>query len=439
MLANRLEEALNDYIWAQKFMRENPVIDYRQLGLRYKLYNWQVLYNAAAVHCKMGLWDKAKDILLAASQEKAGSRASNVEVALENIARKELLSPLFVPEGEVFRPRKQDIDQIQQRDFLGKPKVIVSPVPNDKQGGFDPHHEEKAEQKRDDTPETREMSMTGPYMGQTTGELTVPKGAMVLFFVDEVDRDGMATVTYDGKKGIVPMAMLEAVDRSSKAKRRRGLPPGLKPPARPESHVVDGASVSAPPDSLTPPPPYASATMLGAEPPMYFATSDGNSEQDGGWEQGEEAVVVKVHYRYTVALKVPLDTPYDELQQRIGHKLGQPAKLLRLRHRQQGSQVLKPLDGEGELQDLLKSAEAGRTTLWCQTEHPLDNRTILYQMMALYDYTGEGPEDLQFSEGDTIDILSEVNDEWLEGHCSGHIGIFPSCFASREGEPRKAE
>lgn len=28
-------------------------------------------------------------------------------------------------------------------------------------------------------------------------------------------------------------------------------------------------------------------------------------------------------------------------------------------------------------------------------------------MVALYDYTAQGPEDLEFNEGDTIDILSE--------------------------------
>lgn len=85
-------------------------------------------------------------------------------------------------------------------------------------------------------------------------------------------------------------------------------------------------------------------------------------------------------------------------------------------------------------------------------------------MVALYDYAAQGPEDLEFSEGDTIDILGEgealqvnrihtllhllrseshclsvslshspvVNEEWLEGHSAGNIGIFPSCFAYRE-------
>ncbi|MEQ2285552.1 hypothetical protein AMECASPLE_033076 [Ameca splendens] len=42
MQIDRLEEALSDCIWAQKHMRGNAVIDYRQLGLRYKLYSWQV-------------------------------------------------------------------------------------------------------------------------------------------------------------------------------------------------------------------------------------------------------------------------------------------------------------------------------------------------------------------------------------------------------------
>lgn len=42
-----------------------------------------------------------------------------------------------------------------------------------------------------------------------------------------------------------------------------------------------------------------------------------------------------------------------------------------------------------------------------QTEDPLANRTILYQMVALYDYAAQGPEDLEFSEGNTIDILGE--------------------------------
>uniref|UniRef100_A0A671NUF5 NADPH oxidase activator 1 n=1 Tax=Sinocyclocheilus anshuiensis TaxID=1608454 RepID=A0A671NUF5_9TELE len=123
MMANRLEEALTDCIWAQKYMRENPVIDYKQLGLRYKMYSWQVLYNAAAVHSRLQQWDKAREILMAASQERGAGRSNLIDTALEAISRREVLEPLLVPEGEVFRPRKQEVDQLKPRDFLGEAKV----------------------------------------------------------------------------------------------------------------------------------------------------------------------------------------------------------------------------------------------------------------------------------------------------------------------------
>lgn len=56
-----------------------------------------------------------------------------------------------------------------------------------------------------------------------------------------------------------------------------------------------------------------------------------------------------------------------------------------------------------------------------QAEDPLENRTILYQMVALYDYAAQGPEDLDFSQGDTVDILgegeapAEVKVRWTRG------------------------
>ncbi|KAM6965361.1 NADPH oxidase activator 1 [Aplochiton taeniatus] len=421
MQANRLEEALSDCLWAQKHMRGNQVVDYKQLGLHYKLYSWQVLYNAAAVHSRMGQFDQARDLLLSASQEKGAGRGGTVELALDIISRAEVPAPLMVPEGEVFRPRKQDVEQLQQRDFLGQAKVITSVIPNDDFGGFEPLRMQKPgyyEPKVDGSGDSHYMSVRSHYMARGPGQLTVPGGSLVFFF-SEVDRDGMATVIHDGQKGLIPMTLLDPVDIKSKVKKtKKGipsgipLPPGLKPPTRP--HIQ-----TAPP-----------------EPPQYSPTAYSPTDQFAGSEQGDEAasVVVKVHYRFTIALSVPVDTPYHELRERVAGKLGQPASHLRLRHRQQGSQVLKPLDREEELQTLLGAAEAGRATLWCQTEDPLANRTILYQMVALYDFAAEGPEDLEFSEGDTIDILSEVNEEWLEGHCSGQIGIFPRSFAYKNRE-----
>ncbi|KAK1892352.1 Neutrophil cytosol factor 2 [Dissostichus eleginoides] len=424
MQIDRLEEALSDCIWAQKHMRGNTVIDYRQLGLRFKLYSWQVLYNAAAVYCRMGQWEQAREVLLSASQERGGVRGGNIEAALDSILREEVLAPLLVPDNVVFRPRKQDVEQLQQRDFLGKAKVISSMIPNDDFGGFEPLRLQKPgfyEPKVDGAQDSRYMRMRVPYMARGPRQLTVPGGAMVFLFGEE-DRDGMATVIYDGQRGLLPMSLLDPADvKTSKGKKENRvpsgipLPPGLKPPTRPQAQPSPAA------------PPRAS------EPPQY--TENPARDQHADEAQGAEAgsVLVKVHFTYTVALSVPLETTNHEIKDCIAQKLGQPASQLRLRYKQHGSRMLIPLGGEGgpgrTVQDV---AEAGRVTLWCQKEDPLANRSILHQMVALYDYTAQGPEDLEFSEGDTIDILGEVNEVWLEGHSAGNIGIFPGCFAYRE-------
>lgn len=46
----RLEEALSDCSLALKHFRGNSVIDYRQLGLRYKLHSWQVTLYTLLTH-----------------------------------------------------------------------------------------------------------------------------------------------------------------------------------------------------------------------------------------------------------------------------------------------------------------------------------------------------------------------------------------------------
>ncbi|XP_053337247.1 NADPH oxidase activator 1 [Clarias gariepinus] len=429
MMAGRLDEALGDCIWAQKHMRTNAVIDYKQLGLRYRLYSWQVLYNAAAVHCRLNQWNKATEILQAALQENGG-RAGQVDSAIQSVAKRELIAPLLVPEGVVFRPRKQYVEELQPRDFLGKAEVIISDIPNDDFGGFEPlrlqqpgYYEPQVEEGQD----SRYMRVKKTYSGRGAGELTVPAGAYVYVFSEE-DRDGFVTVIYDGQRGLLPNFLLETVTKKTKDKRRRSsasgipLPPSMKPPTRPQA--------------AAPPLPALPSVYRGSTHTSASILHRRSALRSNPQTSEEDSVILKVHYTYTVALSVPLETPYQELQERIAQKLGQPAELIRLRYKQRGSSVLTPLEDDGGVKSLAKVAEAGRATLWCQAENSLGNRRILYQMVALYDYTAQGPEDLEFSEGDTIDILSEVNEEWLEGHTAGNVGIFPRCFAYRESSEK---
>ncbi|XP_061529135.1 NADPH oxidase activator 1 isoform X2 [Phycodurus eques] len=335
---DRLEEALSDCVWAQKHLRGNMVIDYRQLGLRYKLYSWQVLHNAAAVYCRMDQWEQARDILLSESQ------GGNLEMALDSILREEIFAPLLVPEGVVFRPRKKDVEQLKQRDFLGKAKVISSMIPNDDFGGFEPLRLQKPgyyQPKVDGAQESRYMCLAVPYMARGPGQLTVPGGSKVFLFEDQ-DKDGMATVIYDGQRGLVPMSLLKPANiKMTKGKTENTLPtgiplpPGLKPPARPQKWSRSAApTLGGQLSSDIAPPSYSSAThtqLPPPEPPNYTADSASNKDDNSVQEAETDSVVVKVHYTYTVALSVPSTISYHELKEDIAQQLDQPASSLRLR------------------------------------------------------------------------------------------------------------
>lgn len=64
-----------------------------------------------------------------------------------------------------------------------------------------------------------------------------------------------------------------------------------------------------------------------------FLCSSHLSQQPSPAPEGEGgSVTVKVHYTCTVALSVPVGTPYSALRERIAHKLGRPAERLCLRY-----------------------------------------------------------------------------------------------------------
>ncbi|CAI9550439.1 unnamed protein product, partial [Staurois parvus] len=71
------------------------------------------------------------------------SKNAQLESALDHVQKRVLLQPLHVPESELFRPRKQEVEQLKSKDFLGKPKVISSVVPNDQYSGFEPLRPQK--------------------------------------------------------------------------------------------------------------------------------------------------------------------------------------------------------------------------------------------------------------------------------------------------------
>ncbi|XP_031986353.1 NADPH oxidase activator 1 isoform X3 [Corvus moneduloides] len=240
------EEALSDYHMAFSHLRQNPFIDYKQLGLRHILYAWEVLYSTAAVQCHLQQWQEARVTLEKAVVWRPERRTAILELALERVQDHLFLEPMLVPLGELFRPRKKEVEQLDSKDFLGKPKVISSIIPNDEYIGFEPLRPQK-QGFYEPSPDALRDAESGYHRVVSRYRPEEPAGPEVaagsLVFVLSRGADGWATAIHDGQKLHIPSSLLEPASRMDKWKISTGipLPPAQVPPSRLHAKQKPGA------------------------------------------------------------------------------------------------------------------------------------------------------------------------------------------------------
>ncbi|XP_078082209.1 neutrophil cytosol factor 2-like [Mustelus asterias] len=298
------DEALGDFKHALNNLRGNSVIDYTQLGLRHRLHAWEVLYNLAAVYSRLGQWMEAQQSLEDAVQSRAQSSNTELERALDMVKCNNTFDPVDVPEGIVFRPRKHEVDELNMKDFLGKPKVISSVDPNDSFAGFKPLCPQKfAEQVVRGTRGYHYLLFD--FMPKTASEVDAKAGSVV--FVLENGEDGWSTVIANHQRRLIPTAYLEVWtgNRGNKQKQTAGNIT-LTIPQAPASRPI-GTEEEA--HSKTP----TSAARAGKDCSLL------------------ESVILKVHYEYTVATRVQPGITYAELLDICKYKLGRQSGQIQIR------------------------------------------------------------------------------------------------------------
>ncbi|KFP82788.1 Neutrophil cytosol factor 2, partial [Apaloderma vittatum] len=421
------EKAVEDFKEALAQLRGNQLIDYKILGLRYRLFACEILYNIALVYATMEDWKKAEEHLTLAMSMKSEPQHNKIDRAMEAILKQKLCELVAIPVGKLFRPNEKQVAQLEKKDYLGKATVVASVVDKDDFSGFAPlQPQASGPPPRPKTPEILRPPEGQPhrvlyeFIPETAEELQVLPGNIV--FVLKKEKDNWATVMFNGKKGIVPCNFLEPAELQNKL------------------HIQEETPLEA--DN-----PESSSSTIPEKPRR---PAPGQTQPVSHLQEAAAAIssphILKVHYKYTVALQVETSLSYMELLDVVCKKLELQPTHTQLRYKPPEGQVLVTL-GADNLEAAWSQSKDNCLTVWCditegegflldsKPEESLQEATLEEtgptQVVAQYNYEATQPEDLEFQAGDVIRVLSKVNDDWLEGQCNGKIGIFPSAFVQK--------
>ncbi|XP_049663454.1 neutrophil cytosol factor 2 isoform X1 [Accipiter gentilis] len=426
------EDAIKDFKEALAQLRGNQLIDYKILGLRYRLFACEILYNIALVYATMEDWKKAEEYLTLAMSMKSEPQHNKIDRAMEAILKQKLCELVAIPAGKLFRPNEKQVAQLEKKDYLGKAMVVASVVDKDNFSGFAPlQPQASGPPPRPKTPEILTALKGQPhrvlyeFIPETAEELQVLPGNIV--FVLKKEKDNWATVMFNGKKGIVPCNYLEPVELQNKLHIQEETPL--------EAEIPESPSSAAPEKPRRPAPDYVPATATQPRDAAKEAKAAISSPH-----------ILKVHYKYTVALQVEPGLSYTELLDLVCKKLELQPEHAQLRYKSAESQALVTLSADN-LEAAWRQSKDNCLTVWCDItegegflpdskpeeslQEPVPEETGPTQVVAQYSYEATQPEDLEFQAGDVILILSKVNEDWLEGQCNGKIGIFPSAFVQQ--------
>ncbi|XP_028289921.1 neutrophil cytosol factor 2 isoform X2 [Gouania willdenowi] len=399
----RYEESFADFQKAFKALRGNQLIDYKALGLRYILNACEVLHNMALVEAHLGNWERAQENMEKALRYNTESKLNAIDKALRSILKQKLFKAVEFP-MKLFKPNKHYVAQLESKDYLGKAKVVSSVVPQDQFSGFAPLQPQDEEiPVGPKEPELLRALEGEPhtvlfeFVPETSDELAVVPGNIV--FLLQKGADNWAFVVFNERRGLVPYNYLEKMEISLASKNDTEItpPPSREPPTRPER--IQG---------LTPSDKRCSGTK---------------QKED---QTSDDLCIIKVHHNFTVALSVLRGTSYEALIEKISKKMDFPpsAITLRLKPEANGGKII---DGNTGMESVWGGASSGRVTLWCDVTKT-DEQTQSQHAVALHSYESTNPEDLSFTTGDEITLLSRVNQDWLEGQCNGNTGIFPAAY-----------
>ncbi|KAF3064727.1 Neutrophil cytosol factor 2 [Daldinia childiae] len=123
-LLGDFEEALANFNDTLLYLRGNTMIDYAQLGLLFKLYSCEVLFNRGLCYIYLQQKDAGLQDLNFAVKEKVVEDHNVIDEAIREEA--EGYTVFSIPVGVVYRPNEAKVRNLKTKDYLGKARLVAA-------------------------------------------------------------------------------------------------------------------------------------------------------------------------------------------------------------------------------------------------------------------------------------------------------------------------
>ncbi|SMQ47267.1 unnamed protein product [Zymoseptoria tritici ST99CH_1A5] len=123
-LMGDFEEALANFNDTLLYLRGNNNIDYEQLGLKFKLFSCEVLFNRGLCYIYLQQKDAGMQDLIFATREKVVPDHDVIDEAIREHA--EGYTVFSIPVGVVYRPNEAKVKNLKTKDYLGKSRLVAA-------------------------------------------------------------------------------------------------------------------------------------------------------------------------------------------------------------------------------------------------------------------------------------------------------------------------
>lgn len=158
-LLARYDLAYKDFEEALLYLRGNQAINYEQLGLKFRLFSAEVLFNKGLSQIYLGRMDEGLADMQEAKKDKATDEHNVIDDAITD--RGEGYTVFSIPVGVLYRPSEKKLKNATSKNYMGKAVLIAASDSRDAFTGF-----------TGSTNLRQGVSPSGVYVEQSPAEVT---------------------------------------------------------------------------------------------------------------------------------------------------------------------------------------------------------------------------------------------------------------------------